>query len=60
MIDYGKVPWRAIHEYLLDIESAKEERDFFSRALSGIDRLVPADTTTALFDSWEDACSAMG
>ena len=52
MIHYDKVPWRTIHEYLLDVESATSKREFFSRSLSGIDRLIPADAATGLYDDW--------
>jgi DNA-binding CsgD family transcriptional regulator len=51
MIDYGKVPWRQVHDYLLDIESASTKKEFFARALSGVERLIPADAATALFDA---------
>jgi DNA-binding CsgD family transcriptional regulator len=50
MIDYGKVPWRAVQEYLLSIESAPTMNEFFSRAVSAIDRLIPSDVGVGLQD----------
>jgi len=49
MVDSNKVPWRAIHEYLLEVGSAKTEQEFFARALSGMDRMIPVDTCSGLF-----------
>ncbi len=50
VINYEKVPWRKVHEYLLDIEYVRTKEDFFARILSGVERLIPADSATALFD----------
>jgi hypothetical protein len=51
MIDYDKVPWRAVQEYLLSIESAPTMDEFFSRALSEVDRLIPSDVGVGIFDN---------
>jgi DNA-binding CsgD family transcriptional regulator len=51
MIDYGKVPWRAVQEYLLSIESAATMDEFLGRAVSGVDRLIPSDVGIGLLDS---------
>src|SRR5208282_17280 len=50
MLDYDKVPWRGVHEYLLEVESARNVQDFFARALAGIERLIPFDLASTLFD----------
>ena len=50
MIDYGKVHWRAIHEYLLSIESAPTMDEFLARAVSGVGRLIPSDVGVGIHD----------
>jgi DNA-binding CsgD family transcriptional regulator len=51
---HADVPWTAIHNYLLDVESAASEGDFFLRALLGIERIIPWDTAVGLFTSTGD------
>jgi DNA-binding CsgD family transcriptional regulator len=50
MVDYDKVPWQAVHEYLLGVECASTKTEFFSSALTGIQRLIPSDVSTCLFE----------
>jgi hypothetical protein len=48
MINYAKVQWKAVNDYLLDIESAPTMGEFLSRAASGVDRLIPSDVAVGL------------
>jgi DNA-binding CsgD family transcriptional regulator len=50
MRNYEEVPWRAIHDYLLDIESAKTKNEFIIRAMSGLLRLIPVDVGAIMAD----------
>ena len=50
MADSNKVPWRAIHEYLLEVGSAKTKQEFLFTALTRMDRMIPADACTGLFN----------
>jgi DNA-binding CsgD family transcriptional regulator len=50
MLEFDKVPWRDVHEFLLDIESAPTRMEFVSRTLAGMNRLIPNDISTSLFD----------
>jgi DNA-binding CsgD family transcriptional regulator len=52
MLDFDKVPWRDVHEVLLDIESAPSRMEFVSRTLTGMTRLIPNDISACLFDEW--------
>jgi DNA-binding CsgD family transcriptional regulator len=50
MIDYDKVPWRAVHEYLLEIESATTKEELVHRVCFELGRLIHTDVGVTLFD----------
>jgi DNA-binding NarL/FixJ family response regulator len=54
------VPWTAIHEYLLEIETAPTLTEFCSRAVHGIGRVIPWDTAVGLFSQTGDLLYGRG
>jgi DNA-binding CsgD family transcriptional regulator len=52
MLNFDKMPWRDVHNFLLDIESAPTRMEFVSRTLAGMTRLIPNDISACLFDEW--------
>lgn len=43
------IPWRAIHDYLLEVGEATTESDFYARVLSRLDAVIPHDKGCAIF-----------
>jgi len=44
-LDYGKVPWLKVHEYLLKVESCRTLFEFLHTASAEISDLIPFDFT---------------
>jgi DNA-binding CsgD family transcriptional regulator len=48
---HAGVPWAAIHDYLLDVESAENRNEFLSKVVAGIERLIPWDTAVGVYSA---------
>ncbi len=49
MVDYGRVPWPALNDYLLEIGASQSREEFLERVVRGLHRLVPCDVEAGFF-----------
>ncbi len=50
MVDYDRVPWPEVQDYLLNLGAARTKEELLDRAVEGLDRLIPADIGAGLLD----------
>ena len=52
-MEYGKVPWLKVHEYLLKVESCRTKSEFFQIACAEVGKLIPFDAAVGIFSTFD-------
>jgi DNA-binding CsgD family transcriptional regulator len=49
-----ELPWPAIHEYLVEVGSARTKRELLKKSVAGLSRIIPYDSCAGAFSvAWE-------
>ena len=52
-MEYGKVPWFEVQEYLLKVESCRTRTEFFRVACAEVEKLIPFDAAVGIFSTFD-------